>query len=194
MVFIKGFAIPLPSRSRGFKPTGIKGDSSEPFIAAHKLRSTVMASTSIKMVGGLSAGDAGAFAREMQAETEFLQDMRKRQGQTEFACFVRNVTPRPIRLSVPFGQLEARPRISPEDQEALLRANRARYASGAEGWWWKSGQPLKAVSASRNSLVNCPLPDGSFHLGASVKSRRAGRDRPPACGPGPREFAQIHIK
>jgi hypothetical protein len=33
---------------------------------------------------------------------------------------------------VPFGQLEARPRISPEDQEALLRANRARYASGAE--------------------------------------------------------------
>jgi hypothetical protein len=99
----------------------------------HKLRSTVMASTSIKMVGGLSAGDAGAFAREMQAGTEFLQDMRKRQGHTEFACFVRNVTPRPIRLSVPFGQLEARPRIRPEDQEALLRANRARYASGAEG-------------------------------------------------------------
>ena len=98
----------------------------------HKLRSTVMASTSIKMVGGLSAGDAGAFAREMQAETEFLQDMRKRQGHTEFACFVRNVTPRPIRLSVPFGQLEARQRISPEDQEALLRANRARYASGGE--------------------------------------------------------------
>jgi hypothetical protein len=46
---------------------------------------------------------------------------------------VRNVTPRPIRLSVPFGQLEARERIGPEDQEALLRANRARYASGAEG-------------------------------------------------------------
>ena len=98
----------------------------------HKLRSTVMASTSIKMVGGLSAGDAGAFAREMQTETEFLQDMRKRHGSTEFACFVRNVTPRPIRLTVPFGQLEARERISPEDQEALLRANRARYASGAE--------------------------------------------------------------
>ena len=37
----------------------------------------------------------------------------------------------PIRLSVPFGQLEARPRIS-LDQDALLRANRARYASGAE--------------------------------------------------------------
>jgi hypothetical protein len=65
-------------------------------------------------------------------ETEFLQDMRKRHDHTEFACFVRNVTPRSIRLSVPFGQLEARPRISPEDQEALLRA-RARYASGAEG-------------------------------------------------------------
>jgi hypothetical protein len=37
-----------------------------------------------------------------------------------------------IRLTVPFGQLETRPRISPEDQESLLRANRARYASGAE--------------------------------------------------------------
>ena len=100
-----------------------------------------MASTSIKMVGGLSAGDAGAFAREMQAETEFLQDMRKRQGHTEFACFVRNVTQRPIRLTVPFGQLEARPRISPEDQEALLRANRARYSS--------EGQTLELVVDAR---------------------------------------------
>ena len=69
----------------------------------------------------------------MQTETEFLQDMRKRQGHTEFACFVRNMTPRPIRLSVPFGQLEGRPRISPEDQEALLRANRARYGHWGRG-------------------------------------------------------------
>ena len=32
------------------------------------------------------------------------------------------------KAGVPFGQLEARPRISLENQEALLRANRARYA------------------------------------------------------------------
>src|SRR5512132_3172791 len=61
-----------------------------------KLRATVLSSTSIKLVGGVSAKDAGVFAKEMNCEPKFLQNMRKGRGSTQFACFVRNHTRRPI--------------------------------------------------------------------------------------------------
>jgi ABC transporter substrate binding protein len=69
------------------------------------LRSTVMASTSIKMVGGLSARDASSFSRDMRCEPEFLLSMRKYNTHSDFACFVRNLTERPIPLSVPLGAM-----------------------------------------------------------------------------------------
>src|SRR4051812_29087805 len=98
-----------------------------------RLRGTVMASTAIKMVGGVSAKDASYFAKEMHCEPEFLQSMRKQREHTEFACFVRSVLPRAVRLTVPFGQLERRPRLSDDEHAALIESNRARYATeGAE--------------------------------------------------------------
>jgi hypothetical protein len=73
-----------------------------------ELLASVMASTAIKLVGGMSARDATAFAKEMRCEEEFLQSMRKLAKHTEFACFVRNITPSPLRLTVPFGTMESR--------------------------------------------------------------------------------------
>src|SRR4051812_32482638 len=77
-----------------------------------KLRSTVMSSTSLKLVGGLSANDANAFAKEMRCEREYLQGMNKHEDRTEFAWFERNHTPAPIRLTVPYGTMESKPRLS----------------------------------------------------------------------------------
>lgn len=65
------------------------------------LRATVMSSTSIKLAGGISAKDARALADEMRVDPEFLQTVHKRRGLTEFACFVRNQTPRAISISIP---------------------------------------------------------------------------------------------
>jgi hypothetical protein len=96
-----------------------------------RLQAAVMTSTAIKLAGGVSAKDAAALAREMRCEPELLLGMRKRPSHTEFACFVRNVTPQAVALSVPFGQMEGRPRASEEEQAALRAANRARYASPA---------------------------------------------------------------
>jgi hypothetical protein len=58
------------------------------------------------VVGGVSVKDAGIFAKEMNCEPEFLQNMRKGRESTQFACFVLNHTRRPIALTVPFGQME----------------------------------------------------------------------------------------
>jgi len=95
-----------------------------------KLRASIMASTSIKLVGGLSAKDASVFARELRCEPEFLQAMRKYRGHTEFACFVRNHTPEPIRLSIPLGSMNNLPRLSTAEYAAIIRQNRDRYCTG----------------------------------------------------------------
>jgi hypothetical protein len=106
-----------------------------------KLRSTVMSSTSLKLVGGLSASDANAFAKEMRCEREYLQGMSKHQDRTEFACFVRNHTQTPIRLTVPFGTMESSPRLPAADYADILTRNRLKYAAG-EGEQGSAANPL----------------------------------------------------
>jgi hypothetical protein len=55
--------------------------------------------------------------------------MRKRHDHTEFACFIKNVTAQPVQLSVPFGQMEARPHMGEIELEQLLEDNRYRYCA-----------------------------------------------------------------
>ncbi|MBV9482313.1 MAG: ATP-binding protein [Acidobacteria bacterium] len=93
-----------------------------------KLQAAVMASTAIKIAGGLSARDAGTLSREMRCEPEFLLSMRKHAAATDFACFIRNVTAHPVALTVPFGQMEGQPRMSEAQLECLLAQNRQRVA------------------------------------------------------------------
>jgi hypothetical protein len=94
-----------------------------------RLQAAVMASTAIKLAGGVSAKDALTMARDMRCEAEFLQEMRKHQAGTEFACFIRNVTPTAMKLTVAFGQMEGRPRMSEEEAAVLRARNRERYCS-----------------------------------------------------------------
>jgi hypothetical protein len=116
-----------------------------------RLRATVLASTTLKLVGGLSAKDATAFAKDMRCEPEFLLPMRKRQDHTQFACFVRNHTERPVALKVPFGRMESRPKLTDAEYEELLERNRARYSA--------SGDP--AAQGFRTQAQ----PAGGFQLG-----------------------------
>jgi hypothetical protein len=88
-----------------------------------------MTNTSVKLAGGVSFADAHALAPNMGTTHEFISSMRKRPKITEFAAYVRNVTPDAIRLTVPFGTLEGAPRMSRSSFELLLRCNRERYAA-----------------------------------------------------------------
>ena len=92
-----------------------------------RLQATVMASTSIKLVGGLSAKDAAVFAKEMHCEPEFLQSMRKSTKHTEFACMVRNHTASSLPLRIFFGQMEQQPKLTASGRAALISRNRSRY-------------------------------------------------------------------
>jgi hypothetical protein len=94
-----------------------------------KLRATVMANTTIKYVGGLSAKDAEAFSKEMRCTAEDIHSMRKQKGCTDFMCFIRNEMERPIRLTVLFGEIEQRPKLVLEKYAELLQSNRDRYST-----------------------------------------------------------------
>lgn len=92
-----------------------------------RLRSAILANTSLKCAGGVSARDARALADELRTSSDFIEGMRRRGDRTEFAVWLKHQTPQAIRLSVPLGFLERQPLLSEEALEAVTDANRARY-------------------------------------------------------------------
>lgn len=99
-----------------------------------RLRAALHANTSLKFAGGVSARDARAFADELHTTADFIESMRRRRDRTEFAAWLKNVTPGAVRLTTPLGYLERQPTSSGEALERLLATNRARYC----------GRPLEA--------------------------------------------------
>lgn len=96
------------------------------------LRSTVLANTTIKFVGGVSARDAAVLDGELRVSKDFLLSQRKQKRYSEFACFIRNETSQAISLRVPLGVLEASEKSSRRDYEQMIEENRERYTSPPE--------------------------------------------------------------
>lgn len=92
-----------------------------------RLRSAIHSNTSLKCVGGVSAKDARALADELHTSADFIESMKRRNGRSEFAVWLKQMTPQAIRLSVPLGFLERQPLLTEEALEQVLDANRARY-------------------------------------------------------------------
>lgn len=126
-----------------------------------RLRAALHANTSLKFAGGVSAKDARAFADELHTTSGFIEGMRRRRDRTEFAAWLKNMTPSAVRLTTPLGYLERQPTSSAEAYERLLAANRVRYCG---------------------TLADCeaPIPPED-----AVKDQPA-RKRPPPSPPAPR--------
>ncbi|MEW9920310.1 type IV secretory system conjugative DNA transfer family protein [Marimonas sp. MJW-29] len=94
-------------------------------------RASFAASTTTKFVGGISAKDARALAHDMRTTEAFLLSAKKEQQHTNFACFVKNITPEAIMVPVTFGQMEEIEQLSDDQYERLIEQNRATYCVGA---------------------------------------------------------------
>jgi hypothetical protein len=92
------------------------------------LRSSVLASTTIKFAGGLSAKDAGILDSEFRTNAEFLLSMQKNKDYTEFACYVKNYTAKALTVSIPLGFVESQPRITASEYAELQERNRELYS------------------------------------------------------------------
>ena len=97
------------------------------------LRSSVASNTTIKFAGGVSDQDARALDADMRTSAQFITSMRKDDKSTEFAAYIRNETPTAVRLEVPFGAMEAAPRMTKEEHAALIARNVARYSDRPSG-------------------------------------------------------------
>ena len=84
----------------------------------------------------------------MRCDHDFIQGMRKRRDHTEFACWVKNETPRPLRLTVPFGELERRDKMGSEEHVVLLAFNRERYCANTDAATPAKSTQTMAAAAS----------------------------------------------
>lgn len=92
------------------------------------LRASVLASTTIKFAGGVSAKDAGILDSEFRADSEFLLGQRKGQSHSEFACYVKNYTAHALSVRVPLGFVEEQPQLEAREYRELLERNRLEYS------------------------------------------------------------------
>ena len=87
-----------------------------------------MTNPAVRFAGGVSRKDANALDSDMRTTNDFLMAMRKRESATEFACYIRNVTPAAVKLSIPLGSAEAEPTMSDDEYERALARSRAMVA------------------------------------------------------------------
>ncbi|MHB8146694.1 MAG: type IV secretory system conjugative DNA transfer family protein, partial [Vulcanimicrobiaceae bacterium] len=109
------------------------------------LRSSVLASTSIKFAGGLSAKDANVLDSEFRCGAEFLLSQKRHGNHTAFACYVKNYTSKALSVTVPLGFVESLPALDASEQETLLEANRERYSAPPMSPSYPSAVPRRAA-------------------------------------------------
>lgn len=93
------------------------------------LRASVMTNPAVRLAGGVSALDANMLDADMRTSSEFLIHMNKRKTTSDFACFVRNLTPAAVRVSVPLGSAGREPLMTAAAHAKLMARIRAAVAS-----------------------------------------------------------------
>jgi hypothetical protein len=92
------------------------------------LRASIASNTSIKLAGGVSDRDARSMAPDMRTTPSFILERHKGAKETQFACYLRNLTTAALSLTVPFGTMEREPTMSDDAYQKLLAANCARVS------------------------------------------------------------------
>ncbi|MBS1985524.1 MAG: ATP-binding protein [Bdellovibrionales bacterium] len=137
-----------------------------------RLRAALLTNTSTKCVGGVSAKDARLLADELHTSVEFIDSMRRKGERTQFAAWVKHVTPSAIRLTVPLGFVERQNLLDEDDYEELIDRNRARYCGTiepealppAENEPAPVAAPVRVVPPSPPSAPNTPPPPPAARL------------------------------
>jgi len=93
------------------------------------LNNIIAGNTTIKVAGGISDRDARALAPDMRTTVEQLTNLRKTDRSAQFMAYIRNKTGRALTIEVPFGILEAQPRMTDAQHKALVTRNTARYSA-----------------------------------------------------------------
>lgn len=158
-----------------------------------RLRSTVMASTSLKFAGGVSSKDARALADDMRTDADFIRAMRKRHGRSEFAAYVKNRTESAVRINVELGKINALPSLDDAQYQTLIERNRARYCATIEEVEEiiarsDTDTPIQDEEAERPRRIARPAaPAAEQHAPEPPSTREASPSEPASSEPAPTE-------
>jgi len=124
-----------------------------------KLQDGVFANTSIKFAGGVSSKDARTLAGEMRTDARLIEQ----QDKLELAAYVRGVTKGSVNIKIEPGQMEALPKMTPEEKAQQRDWIRERYAV-------PFADVMRAAAEQRNGGANCAAgmadaADSSNHSG-----------------------------
>ena len=128
------------------------------------LRSSMMTNPAIRFAGGVSQKDANALDSDMRTTNDVLMATRKTKTTTEFACYVRNLTPSAVTLQVPIGLAENEPQMTDEAYATLRDRSRALLAEPlrlAEAHSERGSVPGPAVAAPTPVAPTPPRHDPS---------------------------------
>lgn len=142
------------------------------------LRASFMSNTGTKIVGGLSAKDANAFAADMNTSPEFLQSMKKRSAVSEFALYVRHHTTQALRIEVPLGFLEQKETMTTAEFEELQDLSRHEFCQRFE----EEDVPREPFKMSGLEKVAPPT-----RSKAKPPAEPEAEERPPTRTPPPEE-------
>ena len=118
------------------------------------LEAAFEANTSIKLAGGVSARDARTLASQLGTDPDQIAKLPK----GTFATYIRGLTQRAVPMSFPFFVLERSPRVSPEEQEAILEYSRKHYAEPRETKEPHSApRECQPTDISKDNDINDPL-------------------------------------
>jgi len=151
------------------------------FVAHHSLgdlpaetQNAIEVNTSIKFVRAVNHDDAVHMAKEMETTPEFI----KAQGRGRFAVFLRDGKMKTaLSVPIPAGAMEAAPKLSPDEYEAMRQANRDRYCTTQQ-------PPPKEAAvttfdrASDPTIPQTPAQRGD--VGINMEASIVPQDPPPA--------------
>ena len=90
----------------------------------------VVNNTTVKFAGPASHSVVSGLNRDMRTTPDFIMTMKKKDfAYAEWACYVDNLTPSAIKLTVPFGAIEKLPRMSDAEWRDMRARNKERYGA-----------------------------------------------------------------
>jgi hypothetical protein len=137
-------------------------------LKAGGIDADVRASTAVKIVGSPNKEDKTVFAAEMRVNTDFIDACKKHksEGYSEWACFIQHEMDKAVKMIAPWFAMDKLPKMSADEQKAMLERNRERYCVKVDGV-----KPAQAHSTAPQAPPDQPKPAGSWQ-----SPEQSGRD------------------
>ncbi len=99
---------------------------------SRNLKASVLANTSIKLIGRVEYSDADFLGRRIGLDSKELTELKKDKKYTEYLCYVRDFTRRAVKVKFPLGFINRKAKMSQAEQKELIEMNNRKYCENSK--------------------------------------------------------------